>query len=275
MLDLEPATQPLVQVSGRWSRRASKTLARLSVAAARLRAPEVPGPVPRASRTGAPPGPADRSRARLRGRRRSARRDAAHAGLLHLCGLPARLPGPDSGHRGPDRRGALGAGRPRRAVLRRRPVQDAAERSPGALRQGVRPPGTGRLGQIRIRRLTADKPRYLALTAAAAAATSPLKALFKSIRRRDRLDPRASGGPSRPTPARRRPPRQLFSRTRSRRPVRPSRPVQAVRRLGQGGKHAPADRRTRGQLNDIRDNLITAANVPSSRPRPMRPASPG
>jgi type VI secretion system protein ImpL len=122
--------------------------------------------------------------------------------------------------------------------------------------------------KIQIRRLTADKPRYLALTAAAAA-NSPLKALFESIRdetaltkerpgfKRDSQPPGQPGAASVSSPT-----AGLFPAT----DLAPGAAIEAQFRPFHAWVETNGSRRQIdelvAQLSDIRDNLITSANVP-------------
>jgi type VI secretion system protein ImpL len=121
------------------------------------------------------------------------------------------------------------------------------------------------LGKLQIRRLTADKPRYLALTAAAAA-NSPFKTLFESIRDETELSRERPG--SKPAAGDKQPAQQastganLFTGTdRS-----PGAAIESNFRPFHAWVEASGGRRQIdelvAQLSDIRDNLITSANVP-------------
>jgi type VI secretion system protein ImpL len=123
------------------------------------------------------------------------------------------------------------------------------------------------LGKLQIRRLTADRPRYLALTAAAAA-NSPFKTLFESIRdetdlSRDRPAGKAAAGAGKPPPAQQASAgASLFAGAdRS-----PGAAIEAAFRPFHSWVEASGGRRQIdelvAQLSDIRDNLITSANVP-------------
>ncbi len=125
--------------------------------------------------------------------------------------------------------------------------------------------------KMQIKRLTADKPRYLALTAAAAA-NSPFKALFESIRdetaltkerpgfKRDAAPGAAPGGAAAAPAAN--PGAALFTGDG---PV-PGAAIEAQFRPFHAWVEASGSRRQIdelvAQLSDIRDNLLTSANVP-------------
>ena len=120
------------------------------------------------------------------------------------------------------------------------------------------------LARLQVRRLTADRPRYLALTAAAAA-NSPFKTLFESIRDETALSRERPG--SKKEQAAGEPVQQalanssLFTGTEQ-----PGAAIEAQFRPFHSWVEASGGRRQIdelvAQLSDIRDNLITSANVP-------------
>ncbi len=138
------------------------------------------------------------------------------------------------------------------------------------------------LVKLRVKRLTADKPRYLALTVAAAA-NSPFKTLFESIRdetaltkerpgfKRDAKDPAAkpAAGVSLSSPAAAAtasPGAALLESDKI-----PGAAVEAEFRAFAAWVEASGGRRQVdefvAQLSEIRDNLLSSANVPSQAPQ--------
>ncbi|QGM47263.1 type VI secretion system membrane subunit TssM [Methylocystis heyeri] len=116
------------------------------------------------------------------------------------------------------------------------------------------------LGRLQMKRLTADKPRYVALAAAASQA-SPIKALFESIRDETALtkEPSAKGAaaPSSPDAA-------LFSDQDQAPGSRIEIQFKNYEEWVHGDPgHRPIDDLI-SQLNVIRDNLITAATIPDN-----------
>jgi type VI secretion system protein ImpL len=118
------------------------------------------------------------------------------------------------------------------------------------------------LSRLQLKRLTADKPRYLALGAASAAA-SPLKALLESIRDETALTRERPGLKKDPKPANSNPEPNLFANQGQ----VPGAKIEAQFRPFQEWVEGDNTRRPIdeliGLLSEIKDNLITSASVPS------------
>ncbi|HEX3497195.1 MAG TPA: type VI secretion system membrane subunit TssM, partial [Methylocella sp.] len=129
------------------------------------------------------------------------------------------------------------------------------------------------LEKLRVKRLTADKPRYLALAAAASAA-SPIKTLFESISDETTLtkehrgkegagDSRQQKEGAQPTPA----PASLFPDQDQAPGAKIEAQFQPYHEWVEGNStHRPIDELV-AELSEIKDNLITSATVPSDAPQ--------
>lgn len=123
------------------------------------------------------------------------------------------------------------------------------------------------LAKLQMKRLTADKPRYLVLAAAASAA-SPVKALFESISEETSLTkPRKGSGKDGAEESAQKLPANLFTD----RDQAPGFKIEAQFRPYQewvegGSTRRPIDELV-AELSEIKDNLITSATVPSDAPR--------
>ncbi|MGH6800028.1 MAG: type VI secretion system membrane subunit TssM, partial [Methylocella sp.] len=131
------------------------------------------------------------------------------------------------------------------------------------------------LTKLQVKRLTADKPRYLALAAAASAA-SPIKALFESISdettlTKEHKNPgKESAGDSgqqkqgaQPAPA----PANLFPDQEQAPGAKIEAQFQPYHAWVEGNStHRPIDELV-AELSEIKDNLITSATVPSDAPQ--------
>ncbi|WP_406858305.1 type VI secretion system membrane subunit TssM [Alsobacter sp. KACC 23698] len=266
MLDLEPGHQPLVQVSGAVVAESQRTLARLSVA---QRAYELLKSQARSLNI------PDWSAARAGGPDFERVFEAAGGAPVETLRTPgfftyagfqrafmARLP--DIADRINKERWVLGE------FGEQSSVADQYKTLPNDLLAlyGKEFVATWRavLARITVRRLTADKPRYLALTAAAAA-NSPLKALFESIRDETALTRERPG--AKPADAGAAQPAAASLVTGQDQP--PGAAIEAQFRPFHAWVETVGSRRQIdelvAQLSDIRDNLITSANVPGQSPQ--------
>jgi type VI secretion system protein ImpL len=133
----------------------------------------------------------------------------------------------------------------------------------------------GTLAKLQIKRLTADRPRYLALAAAASAA-SPIKALFESIRDETMLtkERRGSGKETASEtgqPGHGAPPTPggmvLFTGQEQAPGAKIEAQFQPFYEWVEGGStRRPIDDLV-ADLNEIKNNLITSATVPSDAPQ--------
>ncbi|MCL2453487.1 MAG: type VI secretion system membrane subunit TssM, partial [Alphaproteobacteria bacterium] len=125
------------------------------------------------------------------------------------------------------------------------------------------------LSKLQIKRLTADKPRYLALGAAASPA-SPIKALFESIRDETALTKprRASGkenGADAATQAQETP--NLFANQDQAPGEKIEIQFRPYHQWVEGDSTRKPIDELLADLNEIKDNLITSATVPSDAPQ--------
>ena len=180
MFDLA-AGDPLIELDGRMIGEGQKTLARLSVAAARLRPAQVASAVLHRRRLGR----------RAQGRstvgdvfeatERAAARYRAGSRVLHLQRLPSRIHRTARRHLRADQGGALGA---RRCGSAMPAIAAQFDNLPDQMlelyTQDFLAAWRDALGKLRLRKLLADKPQYITLSAIGAP-TSPLKQLLVSI----------------------------------------------------------------------------------------------